>query len=113
MKVITDALVKVCTYINANFYLNSSFISYGEVFKDNGLLPAIAKQADQLCTLCLGYGLGVSFEDNTESILGKKVIFDDVTPNSIRILCLFDVIQELIQSGPSRDYTPLDELMYV
>jgi len=112
MKAITDALVKICTQISANFYLNGSFISYGEIFKDNGMLPAIAKQADQLSTLCLGYGIGISFEENPESIIGKKVIFDDVTPNSIRILFLFDVIQDLIQSGPSRDYTPLDELMY-
>ena len=98
--------------MNAKFYLNDRFVSFDEVFADTGLLPAIARRADQLCSLCLGYGLGVSFDEAENAMLGTRVIFDEVTPNVLRLLCITDVVNELIQGGPSRDYTPLDELMY-
>lgn len=104
-----SAVVKA---LNANFTLNERFISHEEVLKDTGLLPAIARRADQLCSLCLGYGIGVSFEEAEKSVLGVRVIFDDVTPNVLRYLCITDVIYELIQASPSKDATPLDELMY-
>lgn len=102
----------IATAMNAKFYLNDRFVSFDEVFSDTGLLPAIAKRADQLCSLCLGYGLGATFDETEGALLGIKVVFDEVTPNVLRLLCLTDVVNELIQGGPSRDYTPLDELMY-
>lgn len=108
----SKSLSMVAATMNAKFYLNDRFVSFDEVFSSTGLLPAIAKRADQLCSLCLGYGLGVSFEDVEDALLGNRVVFDEVTPNSLRLLCMTDVINELIQGGPSRDYTPLDELMY-
>ena len=102
----------IAASMNAKFYLNDRFVSFDEVFSDTGLLPAIARRADQLCSLCLGYGLGVSFDEAEGAILGTRVVFDEVTPNVLRLLCITDVVNELIQGGPSRDYTPLDELMY-
>ena len=111
-KSISKCMELIATRMNAKFYLNDRFIGYEEVFSVTGLLPAIAKRADQLCSLCLGYGLGVTFSDSEGSLLGSTVVFDEVTPNSLRILCFVDVVNELIQGGPSRDYTPLDELMY-
>lgn len=102
----------IATKMNAKFYLNDRFVSYDEVFSTTGLLPAIARRADQLCSLCLGYGLGITFSDSEVSLLGTEVIFDKVTPSVLRLLCLTDVVNELIQGGPSKDYTPLDELMY-
>ena len=109
---LSKAMAHIVAGLSAKFYLNDRFISYEEVFKDTGLLPAIARRADQLCSLCLGYGLGVTFEDAESAVLGSRVIFDEVTPNSLRLLCMTDVVNELIVGGPSRDYTPLDELMY-
>ncbi|MBL7562309.1 type IV secretion IcmS family protein [Legionella bononiensis] len=102
----------IAAVLNAKFYLNDRFVSYDEVFSDTGLLPAIAKRADQLCSLCLGYGLGATFDETEGALLGIRVVFDEVTPNVLRLLCMTDVVNELIQGGPSRDYTPLDELMY-
>ena len=102
----------IAANLNAKFYLNDRFVSFDEVFAPTGLLPAIARRADQLCSLCLGYGLGVTFNDAENALLGTQVIFDEVTPNALRLLCMTDVVNELIQGGPSRDYTPLDELMY-
>lgn len=109
---ISKAMTMIAAALNAKFYLNERFVSYDEVFVDTGLLPAIARRADQLCSLCLGYGLGVTFVDAENAMLGSRVVFDEVTPNSLRLLCMMDVVNELIHGGPSRDYTPLDELMY-
>ena len=109
---IRKSMSLIAASMNAKFYLNDRFVSFDEVFLDTGLLPAIARRADQLCSLCLGYGLGVSFDEAENALLGSRVIFDDVTPNVLRLLCMTDVLNELIQGGPSRDYTPLDELMY-
>ena len=109
---IAKHLGMIAASMNAKFYLNDRFVSYDEVFSYTGLLPPIAKRADQLCSLCLGYGLGISFQDAEDAMAGQRVVFDEVTPISLRLLCITDVLSELIQGGPSRDYTPLDELMY-
>lgn len=109
---IQQSLSMIAAAMNAKFYLNDRFVSYGEVFSPKGLLPAIARRADQLCSLCLGYGLGATFEESEDALLGICVGFDEVTPNALRLVCMGDVLSELIQGGPSSDYTPLDELMY-
>lgn len=102
----------IAVALNAKFTLNDNFISLDEVFSDTGLLPALARRADQLCSLCLGYGIGASFEEAEKSLLGVKVIFDEVTPNVLRFLCITDVLSELIQSSSTDGKTALDELMY-
>lgn len=98
--------------MGAKFYLNDRFLSYDEVFIDTGLLPAIAKRADQLCSLCLGYGIGVSFEETEKTLTGVKSVFDEVTPETLRIMCMTDVVSELMKASSDPNRTPLDELMY-
>ena len=105
-------MVLIARTMNAKFYLNDRFLSHEDVFSPTGLLPALARRADQLASLCLGYGLGVTFEDSTEALLGLRVVFDEVTPRALRLLYLTDIVNELIQGGMSSDYTALDELMY-
>jgi Protein of unknown function (DUF3773). len=105
-------MIKVAQKMGAQFMLNDRTITFEEVFAPTGLLPALSRRADQLCSLCLGYGIGVSFEEATGSLLGVKVIFDDITPAILRILCLTDVVNELIKGAPSPHAVPLDELMY-
>jgi len=109
---LVNKLSAVARGLKANFTLNDKPISYDEVFSDVGLLPAIARRADQLCSLCLGYGIGVTFDEAEKTKLGVQVRFDDVTPNVLRILCITDIICELMDAAPTRDLTPLDELMY-
>jgi intracellular multiplication protein IcmS len=109
---IKKQLILVTKALGANFTLNQRPISYEEVFSDTGLLPALSRRADQLCSLCLGYGIGITFEEAEKSVLGVKAIFDEATPSVLRLLCITDVICELIQAGPSLSSTPLDELMY-
>lgn len=109
---VAEQLAKVARAMNARFSLNGRPMMIDEVLTAAGLLPAIARRADQLCSLCLGYGIGVSFEEAEGSTLGVKVIFDDITPNVLRLLCMTDVLNELMQSTPRGDMTPLDQLMY-
>lgn len=109
---IHKSMIKIAKVMGATFYLNDRIISFEEVFSETGLLPALARRADQLCSLCLGYGIGVSFDEAEKSLLGVKVVFDEVTPNVLRLMCITDVLNELIQSAPSPDKTALDELMY-
>ncbi len=111
-KNISQSMTIIASSLNAKFYLNDRFLSLDEVFSETGFLPAMTKRADQLCSLCLGYGLGATYDEAEGAFLGIRVVFDNVTPNVLRLLCLTDVVNELIMGGPSRDYTPLDELMY-
>lgn len=108
----TQKLSTVAATLNVNFTLHDRPISYADVFSENGLLPAIAKRADQLCSLCLGYGIGATFDETEGTVLGSKVTFDDVTPEVLRYLCIIDVVNELVRSAPSKDQVALDELMY-
>ncbi len=107
-----QGLTFIAKSLNANFILKERILSYDEVFSEVGLLPAIARRADQLCSLCLGYGIGVSFEEVEGTVLGVKVTFDDVTPNILRYMCITDILHELISHAPSTAVTPLDELLY-
>lgn len=105
-------LAKVARAMGARFSLNGRPMTVDEVFAPTGLLPAIARRADQLCSLCLGYGIGVTFDEAEGSVLGVKVVFDEITPNILRMLCIADVVNELLQSTPRGDMTALDQLMY-
>ena len=111
---LTATMSTIMSAMGAGFTLNGKPLTYAEVFSNDGLLPAIARRADQLCALCLGYGIGVTFEDekNSNSKLGIKAKFDEVTPDILRYLCMTDVLCELIKVSPSKEATPLDELMY-
>ena len=107
-----EQIGKVVRIMGARFSLNGRPMTIDEVFAPTGLLPAIARRADQLCSLCLGYGIGVTFEESEGAVLGVKVIFDDITPNTLRLLCMTDVLHELTQGTPRGDMTALDQLMY-
>lgn len=109
---LTPQIIAITKVLRCNFTLRSAPINYEQVFADTGLLPAIVRRADQLCSFCLGYGLGVSFEEQQGAMLGVKVKFDEATPNSLRLLCITDVLIEIMQSSPSREVIPLDDLMY-
>jgi intracellular multiplication protein IcmS len=108
----SEQIGKIARTIGARFSLNGRPMTIEEVFQPTGLLPAISRRADQLCSLCLGYGIGITFEEAEGSVLGVKVIFDDITPNVLRMLCITDVLYELIQATPRGEMSPLDQLMY-
>ena len=109
---IVEQICLVAKALHCNFTLREQPITIEQAFAENGLLPAILRRADQLCSFCMGYGLGVSFEEAQGAMLGVRVKFDEATPNSLRLLCATDVIIELMQHAPTREVTPLDDLMY-
>ena len=108
---ISQMLVKISKEMNAKFYLLDKPVSAEEVFASTGLLPAFARRADQLCSLCMGYGLGLSFRDTEQGMLGVEVIFDEATPHALRLIFITDIIADFINSSPSTDFSPLDELL--
>jgi intracellular multiplication protein IcmS len=105
-------LTAIAKRMKVNFTLKGTVIQHKDIFSDVGLLPGLTKRADQLAQLCLGYGLGATYEDVEGATLGVKVNFDEFTPETLRLLCILDVLSELVKSSPSRDEVPLDELMY-
>lgn len=109
---LTLQLCAIAKTLGCNFTVRDNPIAPEKVFADNGLLPALVRRADQLASFCLGYGLGASFDDAHGSMTGTKVKLDDATPNSLRLLCITDVLIEMIQMSPSREVVPLDDLLY-
>jgi intracellular multiplication protein IcmS len=109
---LSSQLGALATRLKVRFTYGGKMLSHEEVFSAVGLLPAMAKRADQLCSLCLGYGIGVTFEDAEKSILGTEVKFDEATPTVLRLMCLTDVIHELIKASGNQELVSLDELMY-
>lgn len=107
-----EKLINIAKAMNAKFSLNEQSISHNEVFSDAGLLPGIARRADQLSSLAMGYGIGVTFDEAQGTKLGVKAKFDDITPNSLRYLCIIDVLFELVQRNTVGGVTKLDELLY-
>ena len=109
---IAQQMIKVARQLKGNYSLNGRPMTMEDVFRPNGLLAGIARRADQLCSLCLGYGIGVTFEEEEGSVLGVKVVFDDITPNALRLLCMIDVLNELMRGVRPGEMTSLDQLMY-
>jgi len=95
------------------FSLNGKLVQPDEVFTETGLLPAIVRRADQLCSLCLGHGLGVRFDTAEQALLGVNVVFEEGTPNLLRLLCMTDVLYEIARMATDASGSvTLDELMY-
>ncbi len=105
-------LCSIAKQIGGHYTLKGRPLAYEEVFADTGLLPGLARRADQLASLCLGYGIGATFDDVEDSLLGIKVTFDEFTPDTLRLLCLVDVLYEMVKMSPSLEEVSLDELMY-
>ena len=109
---IEKILVKIFKMKDYRFILKDREITLEEIFSPSGLLPAIAKRADNLCSLCLGYGLGAEFDKEEKSSLGTTVTLDESTPQALVVLMLFDVMEDIrIRSNSSKGIV-LDELLY-
>ena len=105
-------LQQIAKKMPVKFTLKGAQVALEQVFSPSGLLPGLGRRADQLASLCFGYGLGIKLEEDDKALLGVRAVFDDYTPNVLRILCIFDSLQELVTMSPSATEVPLDELMY-
>lgn len=97
--------------LGCKYTIKGNQVNPDEVFSEKALLPSIMRRADQLCSFCLGYGLGVDFSRADGTMLGVTVNFDDKGPSSLRLLCAADVLIEIIQNAPNTQQVALDELM--
>jgi intracellular multiplication protein IcmS len=98
--------------LDVKFTLKGTKIAYSEMCSATGLLPGLARRADQLSSLCLGYGLGIKIDDEDKSLLGYRVSFDEFTPNALRVFCIVDILFEIVKMSPTKGEVSLDELMY-
>jgi intracellular multiplication protein IcmS len=106
-----NQLSSIAKVLNCHFTLRGQPLSVEQVFSETGMLPGIMRRADQLCSFCMGYGLGLSYEVVAGAMLGNRVKFDDKTPNTLRLLCVADVLVEFMYKTPVKNTTPLDELL--
>lgn len=97
--------------LGCKYTLKGSIVDPKNVFTEKGLLPAIMRRADQLCSFCLGYGLGIDFSRLDGAMLGVTVNFDDNGSAALRLLCATDVLVEIVQNAPNSQQVALDELM--
>lgn len=104
-------MIAIAKAMGCHFTLQDKPVSYEEVFALTGFLPGILRRADQLCSFCLGYGLGLTFERAENSKLGVVAHFDSVTPNSLRLLCVTDVLYDLMHHSALPETIPLDDLV--
>ena len=112
MEELQKHLAAVVRYVKVTFTQKGSPITTNELFSETGLLPGLTKRADQLASLCFGYGLGASYTDAEKSLLGNSVEFDTFTPDILRLFCIVDVLHEIVRNSPERQVVSLDELMY-
>lgn len=95
-----------CTYT-----IKGEPVSEDQIFSFSGLLPALFRRADQLCSFCLGYNLGVTFENSEKATLGVSIRLNSQVPTALRLLCVLDVLYEFVNRAPSPTNVPLDDLM--
>ncbi len=107
-----NKLAAIVKYMQVTFTLKGSVITTSELFSETGLLPGLAKRADQLASLCFGYGLGATYTDVDKSLLGTSVQFDTFTPDMLRLFCIVDVLHEIVRNSSEKKVVSLDELMY-
>lgn len=112
MSNLTHQLVTIAKKMQYHFSLKGRPLTYQEVFANDGALPGLMKRADQLAALCLGNDLGTSYSDEEAALLGMTVTLNDYTPDSLRILCIIDVLYEIIRMSPDPSQVSLDELLY-
>lgn len=106
------ALALVAQEMKIGFTLHDKALAAESVFAETGLLPAFLRRADQLCSFCMGYGLGVRFDPAENSQLGIKAVFNTEVPNVLRLMCAVEILYELAEAARNRTSIPLDDLMY-
>jgi intracellular multiplication protein IcmS len=108
---VATQVASIAKELGCTYTLKGQVVEPVSIFTVNGLLPAIMRRADQLCSFCLGYGLGVDFARADGATLGVTVNFDEKGSSALRLLCAADVLVEIVQNSPNPQQVALDELM--
>jgi hypothetical protein len=108
---VESILMKVMSDMNVVFQLKGSALSYDDIFRKNGFLPAILRRAEQLSLLALGLNLGVSFEEDPQGIMSVRALIDGATPDAIRVFFCLDVLMTL-HAMSLNNIIDVEELLY-
>jgi intracellular multiplication protein IcmS len=111
MTTLSEQLCAIAKNMGLRFSLKGASIPAEKVFGASGLLPAILRRADQLCSFCLGHGLGVTFERSEQGMLGVGISLDDKVAGSVRLLCALDIVIDFVQRAPAGQPIAVDDLM--
>ncbi len=110
---IGETLARIFTAEKKQFVFNGKLLSMSQIFAENGLLPGLVKRADEMVVFCLGYGMGADFVEDQNSLLGQRVQFDTMTPDSLRLLFIYEVIMDIAEVAYDGDGNIiLDEVIY-
>ena len=109
---LTNILVTHSRTQNWGFTLRGNPVTPEEIFSALGLLPAMAKRADQIATLCFGYGIGVDLPKQDKTTLGYTVTLRPTASPFILVLCVFDVLEEIAKHAVKKNQIAMDELLY-
>lgn len=107
----SNQVASIVKELGYTFTLKGQPIVPNDVITPTGLLPALMRRADQLCSFCFGYGLGVTFDRSDNALLGVTFDLDDKAATSLRLLCVADVLIEIVQNAPNKKQIALDELL--
>jgi intracellular multiplication protein IcmS len=109
---IPEYFVAITKILQCKFEMYGNSVPAEKVFSPEGMLPSLFKRAENLSLFVLNKPLGIYFEKYTQGMSGIKVTWDDTVPNSYRILCLLDILVELLQESGTKKIVRLDSLLY-
>lgn len=93
------------------YTLRSKVIEPEEVFSATGLMPALVKRADQLCSLCFGVSSGATYADEKDAMLGTKLVLKSNQLPMGFYFCFADTLLEVTGSAKNTRVN-MDELLY-
>lgn len=111
MEKFVEQCITLSKAMNWHFWLKDKSLTLEEVFSPMGLLPGIARRADQMALLCIGSSIGAEITEHKESTLGKKVTFPDEEISPQGMLFILDQILELGKTSDGETIS-LDDLLY-
>lgn len=94
------------------FTLRARDVTAEEVFSPLGLLPALAKRAEQNAKMCLGHALALELPSQEKTTLGYTLKLNEEGPNFDLLLFMFDAFEELLRNNKDPKKVALDELLY-
>jgi hypothetical protein len=109
---ISKYLETISLFVGAKFELYGQPIENEKVFSTKGLLPAFTKRSENNALFTINITLGAQFKKNSQAVAGLEVEYNDQIPNSYRILCIMDVLFELMQNQQGQERINLDQLLY-
>lgn len=108
---LTQFLCAFAEQMKCSFTLRGQSMPADKAFAPKALLPALLKKADHLCDFCMGHGIHVMFPEEQSSMVSYTFELKPEASKPMILLCLVDVMMDMIYAASSRDAIALDELL--